>query len=310
MDAARELRMTPVSYTTIPDTETTGAARMEDRVASDDGESWDIARRHVHARRRALALPTYPGALPPSLDAGYDIQDKAIALWHSAIAGWKVGRIPDAWQARLGEERLVGPVFADAVQRADAGMPARFAVIDGGFAAVEAEYVFVLGSDAPPRQREWTCAQALAQVSALHVGVELAGSPLPQINVLGPPVVVSDFGNNAGLILGPEVPDWRAMLGERESTLRCAVEIDGVVVGEGRASDIAGGLAESLRFALARCARRGMPPRAGMVVSTGAVTGIHDILAGQSARVRFDGIGAIDVAAVAATAIATPGETV
>ena len=56
--------------------------------------------------------------------------------------------------------------------------------------------------------------------------------------------------------------------------------------------------------------REGLPPRAGMVVSTGAVTGIHDILAGQSARVRFDGIGAIDVAAVAATAIATPGETV
>ncbi len=46
-------------------------------------------------------------------------------------------------------------------------------------------------------------------VSGLHVGIEAAGSPLAAINELGPTVVVSDFGNNAGLLLGPAIPDWR-----------------------------------------------------------------------------------------------------
>ena len=32
------------------------------------------------------------------------------------------------------------------------------------------------------------------------------------------------------------------------------------------------------------------PLKAGMIVSTGAATGIHDIRAGQSARLVFDGI--------------------
>ena len=87
-------------------------------VVGDDSESWEIARRLVRARLQASALPDYPGALPPSLDAGYASQDAAIAMWPTAVAGWKVGRIPDVWLARMGEERLVGPIFEDAIQQA------------------------------------------------------------------------------------------------------------------------------------------------------------------------------------------------
>ncbi len=269
-------------------------------VVGDDSESWEIARRLVRARLEASALPDYPGALPPSLDAGYASQDAAIAMWPTRVAGWKVGKIPDAWLTRMGEERLVGPIFEDAVQRVLPGEAAGFAVIAGGFAAVEAEFVFRLGADAPVGKTAWTDDEALALIDTLLVGAELAGSPLPRINDLGPAVVVSDFGNNAGLILGPPVPEWRRMLGTLEQDLRCETAIDGVVVGSGRASDIAGGLVAALRFALARCARRGMPLRAGQLVSTGAATGIHDIRAGQQARVTFDGIGEIPVVAVLA----------
>ena len=269
-------------------------------VVGDDSDSWEIARRLVRARLQATALPDYPGALPPTLDAGYASQDAAIAMWPTPVAGWKVGRIPDAWLARMGEERLVGPIFEDAVQQALPDDAAGFAVIDAGFAAVEAEFVFRLGADAPVGKTSWTDDEALALVETLLVGVELAGSPLPRINDLGPAVVVSDFGNNAGLILGPPVPEWRRMLGTLEQDLRCETAIDGEVVGSGRASDIAGGLVAALRFALARCARRGMPLRAGQVVSTGAATGIHDIRAGQQAQVSFDGIGEISVVAVLA----------
>lgn len=269
-------------------------------VVGDDSDSWEIARRLVRARLQATALPDYPGALPPTLDAGYASQDAAIAMWPTPVAGWKVGRIPDVWLARMGEERLVGPIFEDAVRQALPDDAAGFAVIDGGFAAVEAEFVFRLGADAPAGKTAWTDDEALALVETLLVGVELAGSPLPRINDLGPAVVVSDFGNNAGLILGPPVPEWRRMLGTLEQDLRCETAIDGEVVGSGRASDIAGGLVAALRFALARCARRGMPLRAGQVVSTGAATGIHDIRAGQQAQVSFDGIGEIAVVAVLA----------
>lgn len=271
-----------------------------DRIAlgGDDSESWEIARRLVRARLRAESLPVYPGARPQTLGAGYASQDAAIGLWPSQVAGWKVGRIPDDWLAQMGEERLVGPIFADAVQRADPDTAACFKVIEGGFAAVEAEFVFRLGADAPPTKTEWSEDEAAALIDVLMIGVELAGSPMAMINAWGPAVVVSDFGNNAGLVLGPEIPDWRAL---DEADLRCETFIDATSVGQGGAASISGGLLAALAFALSRCARRGYPLKAGMLVTTGAATGIHDIMAGQRARISFGRWGELHCDAIAAT---------
>ena len=60
-----------------------------------------IARTFVEARTKARALPEYPGQIPEGMDAAYAIQDEAIGLWDDQIAGWKIGRIPDAWLERL-----------------------------------------------------------------------------------------------------------------------------------------------------------------------------------------------------------------
>jgi len=270
-----------------------------DKHAPDAGsDSATIARRLVQARRQAQALPEYPGPVPAGLDEGYACQDAAIALWDRPVVGWKVGKIPAEWEARLGEERLVGPIFEGAVQSPQAGEAAKFAVIAGGFAAVEAEFVFRIARDTPHDKIEYTAAEAADLVDALHVGIELAGSPLPLINVLGPPVVVSDFGNNTGLVLGAEITDWQRRSADE---LGCETFIDGHLVGEGGAASIAGGLLAALAFALSRCASRGHPLKRGMLVTTGAATGIHDIVAGQRSRVSFGEWGQIHCNAVAAT---------
>lgn len=269
---------------------------MDRIVLGEDTDSWEIARRLVKARQDATALPQYPGTIPQTLEAGYACQDAAIDLWPAPVAGWKVGKIPADWETKLGEERLVGPIFGDRVQQHGAAS-AVFPVITGGFAAVEAEFVFVLGQDAPAGKFAWRDDEAAALVRALHVGVEFAGSPLPDINRLGPPVVVSDYGNNAGLLLGPEVADWERRIADG---LACETIIDGASVGTGGTRSIHGGLLAALCFALGKCARRGRPLRAGQLVSTGAATGIHDIVAGQRARVAFPGIAELEVDAVVA----------
>ena len=256
-----------------------------------------IATRFVAARRAASALPGYPGPLPADIAFGYRCQDAAIALWPDRVVGWKVGYIAPERREPGGDERLVGPIFARAVWTAGDGV-VDVPVFAGGFAAVEAEYVFRVGADAPAGKTDWTAADAAAIADALHVGVEMAGSPLSTINDLGPAVVVSDFGNNAGLILGAAIADWR----HREpSSLACAVSIDGREAGRGGAASIAGGPLAALAFALSRNARRGRPLRAGDLVTTGAATGIHAIVAGQSALVDFGAHGRIACRAVAAT---------
>lgn len=253
-----------------------------------------VADSFVRARLSATALPTFPGALPPDLDNAYACQEAAIALWPDRIAGWKIGRAsPDF--PRFGGARLAGPIFRRAVWPAGPE-PFAFPAFVGGFAAVEAEFVYVLGKDAPADKLDWTREEALAMVGAVHIGVETAGSPLATINALGPTVIVSDFGNNAGLILGREIDGI-------DEDLVCETFIDGVSQGRGAAKDlIPGGPIESLRFLLENCARRGRPLTAGQLVSTGAVTGVHEIRIGQSARLTFGPHGEIRCRAVPAEA--------
>jgi 2-keto-4-pentenoate hydratase len=246
----------------------------------------EIARRFVEARLAARALPAYPGPLPADLSEAYARQDAAIELWPDQVAGWKVGKIPADWVAVVGEDRLVGPIFAANVQQQADGQCLPIALIENGFAAVEAEYIFVIGRDLPAERIDWSAAEAADWVSEMRIGIEFAGSPLATINHLGPRVVVSDFGNNAGLLLGPVVDGWRARTLE---SLSCATFVADQLVGRGGAAFISGGPLQALAFAMNRCARRGRPLRAGDLISTGASTGIHDIRIGETARVEFAG---------------------
>jgi 2-keto-4-pentenoate hydratase len=272
---------------------------MNSRIAEGLEEVQHIAGRFVRARLEAASLPGFPGLLPTTLATAYACQDAAIALWPDRICGWKVGRILEPWLSRFGEDRLVGPVFTRGVQYASENGVIDFPVFDGGFAAVEAEFIVRLGADPAPAKANWTGAEARELVAAVHVGIETAGSPLATINELGPPVVISDFGNNAGLIVGAEIPNWRELAPDR---LTSETFIDEKSVGKGAVASVPGGPLAALAFALNVCARRSLPLKAGQFVSTGATTGIHDIRIGQAARAVFAGVGEVRCRAVRAQA--------
>jgi 2-keto-4-pentenoate hydratase len=243
----------------------------------------EVARTFVEARLGARALPAFPGPIPVDMAAGYVVQEAAIELWPDEVVGWKVGRIPLELQAELRAERVMGPVFRGNVQEASA-TPSPVFAIAGGFAAVEAEYIYRMGEDAAAGKTDWTPADALRLVDEELVGVEFAGSPLATINMLGPRVVAADFGNNAGLILGKPIPDWRS---RTDDWPPCAAYVDGELVGRGAPSSLPGGPAASLAFLMNACAARGRPLKRGQLVTTGAASGIHDIEAGQTARITF-----------------------
>ena len=258
-----------------------------------DAQLPTIARQLVAARLSGQPLPDFPGRLPPDLASAYAVQEAAIELWPDEVAGWKVGLIARDLIPAFKQDRLAGPIFRRSVHRAIPGSRMRFPVFAGGFAAVEAEFLLCLGHDAPPGKTEWTRAEASDLVTAVHVGVETAGSPLATINDLGPCAIVADFGNNAGLIIGPELPGWRTTPVEE---WKCESFLDGVSAGHGHGGIAPGGPFESLRFLLALNARRSRPLKAGDWVSTGAITGVHEIEAGQSALLRFT---AADIVCVA-----------
>ena len=263
--------------------------------AHDNSATPSIAHAFIGARRGGCALGGYPGTKPESLEAAYAIQDEAIAAWPDRIAGWKLGRINAPHDVHYGAGRLAGPIFSRNVWMAGE-TPTRFGVIEGGFGAVEAEYVLELGEVAPDRDG-WTAGSVASLVARVFIGVEIAGSPFAGINDHGPAVTASDFGNNAGLILGGEIAGWH----HRLSGLACAMTVNHNLVGRGGAASIPGGPLDSLAFLLNLLHRRGRRLEAGQLVSTGAATGVHDILAGQAAVADFGPDGRIECLAVPAT---------
>jgi 2-keto-4-pentenoate hydratase len=253
-----------------------------------------IAERFVRARLDAAALADYPGVIPQDLGSAYRCQELAIAHWPDRVAGWKVARIAPACRSRYPEERLVGPVFQGNIHLARPGEIIDCPVFAGGFAAVEAELVIRIGIDAPASKLDWTLEEAAALVGGFHIGVEVASSPLATLNDLGAGAVVSDFGNNWGVVVGAAIRDWR-----RVEEIVVSTYIDQRFVGQGTAFVRQGALG-ALAFSLAKCAARGRPLRAGDTISTGMITGVHDIRVGEQSRHVFEGCGEVSCRAVRA----------
>jgi 2-keto-4-pentenoate hydratase len=269
-----------------------------DPIRVDTAAILGIARAFVGARLAAAPLAAYPGTLPADLAAAYAVQDAALGLWQDRIVGWKVGLIPPPAQAALGAVRLAGPIFHRGLN-ASATAPVDLAAIQGGFAAIEAELLVAARADAPVSKTQWTVAEAAEFAGEWHLGVEFAASPLATINEIGALAVVSDFGNNSGLIIGPRLDG--ALMAD-PGQLIFETRIDGRPVGSASAAALPGGPLEALRFVLGHLAERGRSLCAGQWVSTGAITGVHQIFPGQHGRIELIGHGRIDVRIIAAVA--------
>ena len=239
----------------------------------------------VQARLAGRALDAFPGTLPRDLLTAYRCQSAALKRWPDEVAGWKVARIPPQWSTQYNEPRLIGPVFRRNVHRPSPGAVVECPVFTGGFSAVEAEIGIIVKADAAAGRTDWSVSSAIELVGAMCIGVEVASSPLATLNDLGSGAVVADFGNNWGVIIGAEIGDWQS----HAADIQVATWIDEKLVGRGSVALQA--TLEALAFAANKAASLGQPLRAGAYISTGMITGVHDILVGQGARLAFEGCG-------------------
>lgn len=243
-----------------------------------------------HARTTATALSGYPGgAVPATLSSAYAIQQASIAAWPDRVAGWKVAAIQPQWRDAYPAERLCGPVFSRSLVMAGADA-VDVAIIPGGYAAAEAEFALLMSDGFPMHTRFETAADLLPFVAAVHAAIELAGSPLPKLSALGPGALISDFGNNMGLVIGPELTGF---FGRDPAGWPAETRVNGNLAGSGSAERIPGGPLAALLFLANSLVSRGDTLRPGDWVSTGASTGIHPLTAGDRVEASFDGKPAV-----------------
>lgn len=258
---------------------------VDQREIMDQNVMIEVSRSLVKARRSAIALPEFPGPLFGTLEEAYEVQALSRAAWHDSVVGWKVGGVPAAFIEKAGATHLTGPIFAKNMRRVQDGGHVDVPVFADGFGAVEPEVIVELGAS---RDKDrW------------FIGAEIASSPLSRINEIGPIAIISDFGNNFGMIVGPELAE-RSATEVKELEVECSVNDAGV--GSRTVPNLAELTGKAVGFLLDHAQSSGIEVPVGTFVSTGAITGIHRVQPGDKAEVSFKGIGTFGLSFHAAAA--------
>jgi 2-keto-4-pentenoate hydratase len=243
------------------------------------------ARAFWAARRDHRPLAAFPGSLPLTMADAYRVQDQLIRDADVPVAGWKIAGVRPEFRRAADASFLCGPIFRSTVFQSVPGGQTHVDVLRGGFTAVEAELVFQVRSAVEPC--DYRQPDELAElIGAVHLGVEIAGNPLTGISDLGPMAVAAGFGNNLGLIVGPELAK-SALAG-----LRLQARVNNELVGEvrlGGVDDRIPGFSALLEI----LGQRGIVLEEGAWISTGALTGVHSTAAGDSFGIELDGYPAI-----------------
>ncbi len=250
-----------------------------------------LAQRLAAARREGRqieALP--PDLLPPDADIAYAVQDRVAALLGWETLGWKVAGTNPVMRARL---RMPEPILGRSFARFLSASPARLPHAPLLDPIVEAEVVFRLGADLPPRPgRPWTRAEVAAAVAAVHAGIEVAECRFPTAALPPHTAILADGSGNGHYVLGPPLPP-DADLG----ALPVTVAVDGVPRRSGGGAEVMGG---DPLLAVVWLARRrnalGDGLRAGEWVSSGTCTGMLAARPGTRVLARFGDAAAVEVA--------------
>lgn len=250
------------------------------------------------ARANANILDVYPGATPSTLEQAYEVQDLSIEASTDEIVGWKIGMVIPELREEMGSERIMGPVFKSVyhfVGRAHTDdekilMP----VFDKGFIAVEAELIIEIAEDIAPGSVD-TSEGVEHLVKNVYAGIEIASSPVVDLNDYGPAAIITDFGNNNGMVVGAPIADWQNKISQMETK----VFINDELINAAPTDGVLNGPMSAFAYIIEQAAARNITLPAGCMICSGAITGVHETVVGASSVVDFAEAGKLNIELVA-----------
>ena len=249
-----------------------GLMMSNDRLAG-------IARRLLAARRQGARIALTGPSLPMDYEEGFAIQDMVVGALGSPIIGWKVMVLP------------AGPVlFAPILQSGSIAPRGTWTVTGGEPAGIELEIAFRMGRDVPAGSQG---EQLLKAVESAHVVLELCQSRIADPATAPRHVMLADCIANAGIVLGPQIADWRT----RElRAIGGRLLVDNRVHAEGKSADPIAALTQLPRA----LGLRGKHLAAGHIVITGSLIGMNWLTGHHQLKGAVDGCGEVGIALHAA----------
>ncbi len=246
--------------------------------------------RRIDQAAEVLAQAWHAGTLLPGLDASLRPESMAAAY-----------AIQSALVARLGGHRgwKVGAADAGAEPGCSA-LPACCIYADGsvlaatrfGFCGIEVEVAVEFARDLPADPLAYAPDLVFAAVGAVRPAIEILGSRYSDWRSRSAAEQCADLGSHGALIVGPAstVRDLRLIdATELVAILLC----NGSEVVRSRGGNTAGDVRRMLPWLAVHAAQRGMPLRAGDIVTTGSCSGLFLAHAGDRLRGRPGDLGEV-----------------
>lgn len=232
-----------------------------------------IDARHGRTTLAAESLPV------PRSDADAYAVQQAVA----DAMGWFPAPAPRAWKVGAASRDAL-PSAAPLPPQQVVASPATFGVGAFNRILIEGEIAFRLRAPLAGENE----AGAAAAVGDWLVTIEVVDPRYADMDKATPTQRLADQGVHGALVVGSGAPmpahvDW--------SSLAARVRRNGEVVRETRGGHPLGSLVFLLPWLAAHAKARGMPLRAGDVITAGTWTGVFEAQPGETIDVEFDGIG-------------------
>ena len=243
----------------------------------------------VEARRDARQLSSLSDDLvPETVASAYQVNQIVAERLGWPPLGWKIAGTTDAVRGKLG---LGGPIYGRTFRRFGCKSPARFKAAELLDPLVECEFFVTLARDLPPRDEAWTLPEVIDAVADVHAGIEVAECRYRRGALPPLPAILADGSASGRYVFGDRIANWRDGL----ASMRVRLEVDGTLRREGSGSDVMGDPLLPLLWLAEERRHWGDGLRAGETISTGSMTGMLPIRAGQHVRARFGEAATIEI---------------
>ena len=200
-----------------------------------------------------------------------------------SAGGWKVG----ARSALL--EPACAPLPASGVLESGAALSGPAWRTRG----IEVEVAVRLRCDLVAHEGPASAGEVMKAIDAILPAIEIVETRFCDWRSSEPLAQLADLQNHGALVVGAPSTLRPADLDLR--TLQAYLAFDGQPVAVTRGANPAGDVWRLLGWLAWHCTQRGMPLRAGQVVTTGSCTGLLFAPEGARVQAQLDGIGAVEL---------------
>lgn len=231
---------------------------------------------------------------PDTAEEGYAMQAALAALRGEPIKGWKIAATAEAGRTHINVDRpLAGRLF-NSICHAN-GATLRFG--RNRMAVAEAEFVFTLGNDLPPKATDYSEAEVAACIQSLHPGLEIPDSRFRDFTIVGTAGLLADNACASQFVLGDatsESFDPASLIDHSTSLI-----INGEVVTSGQGGDALEGPLSALVWIANTLSHLGIGLEAGQFVTTGVTGKPSPIKRGDTVTADLGKFGAATASIIA-----------